>query len=235
MDASKAERTAGGFDVALRYLQDQILDERYRDGDRLPPERELAVEIGVSRGAVREALRVLQAQGVIVSSTGPGNGTRIQAAPVRALGRLIGVHVALGSVEFDDLTETRIALERAAVRAAASHRAPEHLRAARAHVQAMQAAPDVSTFNRYDTDFHVALAEAGQHPLMRDLTVALRQAAARPIQVAETSAADWEGLRGQLVRQHEAVLDAVEAGEELLAAELVEHHIRFASRELGTR
>ena len=111
--------TTGGFDAVLDHLTGEILDGRVVPGERLPTERDLATRLGASRSAVREAIKVLQAQGVLTSQAGPGGGTRVATGQGVALGRMLRLHVALGAVSFDELTETRVLLERGAARAAA--------------------------------------------------------------------------------------------------------------------
>src|SRR5512135_147297 len=83
------------YELVLDRVEEQIASGRLRAGDRLPAERELAAALGVSRVAVREAMRVLQAMGVITQGTGsgPDAGTTLTAAPGEALTRLIRMHV----------------------------------------------------------------------------------------------------------------------------------------------
>nr|WP_130866454.1 FCD domain-containing protein [Acidipropionibacterium timonense] len=218
----------GGFGVALSHIDAEILSGRLTNGQRLPPERELATQLGVSRGAVREAIRVLQAQGILVSETGRGNGTRVESTPSNAIGHILRLQLALDMVSFADLTETRVALEKAAVASAARIQHEEALQRAEATLGRMHdvAAPD--PFNELDTAFHVALAEAGDNHLMSDLTVAIRRAVHTPIRKAEHALADWAGFRDVLVADHVAMLAAVRAGDEDLAAARTEAHIRSA-------
>ncbi|WP_320060596.1 FadR/GntR family transcriptional regulator [Tessaracoccus defluvii] len=76
----------GGFESVLEYLTGEILGGRVPPGSRLPNERELATQLGASRSAVREALKVLQAQGVVTSHTGPAGGTRVATGQGRLSG-----------------------------------------------------------------------------------------------------------------------------------------------------
>lgn len=223
---------AGGFDVALGHIDAQILRGVYANGTRLPAERDLAAQLGVSRGAVREAIRVLQAQGILVSGTGRGNGTRVQARPSNAIGRILRLQLALDVVSFADLTETRVALERAACAAAARRREPEPLDRAAALLDQMREVVDPDPFNQLDTDFHVALAEAGDNRLMSNLTVAIRKSVENPISAAEQENESWPELRRMLVGQHEQMLAAITAGDADRAAELSEEHIRVAYEKL---
>nr|WP_307890963.1 FadR/GntR family transcriptional regulator [Acidipropionibacterium jensenii] len=218
----------GGFEVALGHLDAEILAGRYSNGTRLPAERELAAQLGVSRGAVREAIRVLQAQGILVSGTGRGAGTRVQATPTNAMGRILRLQLALDLVSFADLTESRVALECAACSAAAVRREPEPLDRARALQDRMRAELEPDPFNELDTQFHVALAEAGANRLMSDLTVAIRRAVHDPISRAEHALTDWQQFRSELVAHHDAILDAIIEGDPHKAARLTEDHIRSA-------
>lgn len=177
----------GGVSVVMRHIDDEILAGRWVNGSRLPPERELAASLSVSRGAVREAIRALEAQGILSSGTGRSNGTRVDARPSDAMGRILRLQLALDVVSFADLTETRIALEKAACAAAAKVRAPVPLTRATDLLVQMHDAMQPDSFNALDTAFHVALAEAGDNRLMRDLTVAIREAVHLPILEAEHS------------------------------------------------
>lgn len=222
----------GGFDVALGHIDAQILAGVYSNGTRLPAERDLATQLGVSRGAVREAIRVLQAQGILVSGTGRGNGTRVQAGPSNAIGRILRLQLALDVVSFADLTETRVALERAACAAAARRREPEPLARADALLEQMREVVSPDPFNELDTDFHVALAEAGDNRLMSNLTVAIRKSVEDPISAAERESTGWAELRRMLVGHHEGMLEAITTGDADRAAQLGEEHIRVAYEKL---
>lgn len=222
--------TTGGFDTVLDFLTTEILEGRAPAGSRLPNERELAAQLGASRSAVREAIKVLQAQGVVTSSTGPGRGTRVAASQGAAFGRMLKLHVALEAVSFAELTETRVVLERAAAEAAVGGRG---LSAVRQLAAEMVDVTDPAAFNDLDTAFHVAIASVGANRLIRDMTIAIREAVASRILDAEQRLTDWEGLRQQLVQEHERILSAIEAGDGAHAADLCEAHIRGAHDALG--
>ncbi|EGR94421.1 FCD domain protein [ [[Propionibacterium] namnetense SK182B-JCVI] len=222
----------GGFSVAMRHIDAEILAGRWVNGSRLPPERELAASLGISRGAVREAIRALEAQGILSSGTGRGNGTRVDARPSDAMGRILRLQLALEVVSFADLTETRVALEKAACAAAAQVRALGPLARAANLLAQMHDALQPDSFNALDTAFHVALAEAGDNRLMSDLAVAIREAVHLPILEAEHSLIGWEHWRDGLVCDHKEMLAAIENGDPERAAEVTEVHIRNAYETL---
>lgn len=221
-----------GFDVALHHIESAIQSGDYVAGMQLPPERELATKLSVGRGAVREAIRVLQAQGIVVSGTGPGNGTRIRVTPGDAFARMLRLHLALDSTTVPDLTETRVVLERAACEAAAKHGPCSALTRAKVLLERMETHNGTDDFNGLDTAFHVALVEAGGNHMLTMICTAIRHTLAHPIRIAELQLDDWPGFRAGLVTEHRSLFEAIERGDAELAGRLAEEHIRHAYSEL---
>lgn len=222
------------YELVLERIESQIASGALRAGERLPPERELASLLGVSRPAVREALRILEAQGAVRSQVGngPGSGTTIDRVPSDALTRLLRLHVSLGSFELEDVIETRVALERSSVVLACHNAGAQDLARMQAALLAMDAKEvDRETFNQSDTEFHLALADAGGNRLMSDLTRAIRESVRMPILASlsampETGKTSWPRVRDGLRADHHAIFAAVEAGQAEHAADRLEAHIR---------
>jgi GntR family transcriptional repressor for pyruvate dehydrogenase complex len=230
------------YELVLQRIESQIVTGALRAGERLPPERELAELLGVSRPAVREALRVLEAQGVVRSQVGkgPDSGTTIDRVPSDALARLLRLHVALGSFPLEDVIETRVALERASVVFACRNARPQELADMREILLAMDEPEiDRETFDQLDTDFHVALADAGGNRLMSDVTRAIRESVRMPILAAmnampPTGTQGWPSVRDGLRSDHRAIFSAVESAQAEVAADRVEAHIRGFSTHMTT-
>ncbi len=233
--AAEAGRRA--FEIVLAWVDEAILEGRLRVGDLLPAERELARRLDVSRSAVREAVRTLQAQGVVRSTVGAGSagGTTITGVPAHALTRLLRLHVALANFRLPDVIEVRVSLERLSARLAATHWSESDLVRLREALDAMeQAAGDRDRFNDADTAFHVALARAAGNLLAADLTVAIRESLRLPILDQFRHLPAWDELARRLLKEHAAILDAIEARDAAAAESLVEEHIRSAWRTLTT-
>lgn len=228
MDSAPTRDGIRAYEVVLHHIETGILDGVYHKGDQLPPERDLAAQLNVGRSAVREAMRVLQTAGLITASTGRGGGTRLTPAQGDALARIFRLHLAIAGAGISDLTETRVALERASAASAARAASMKTLRALAGTVTAMQATETVDAFNDLDTEFHVLIARSGRNDLVADLTVAIREAVREPIRQASIQLADWARFRLRLIEEHQAILRAVEAGDADQAAELMEGHIRAA-------
>lgn len=222
------------YELVLRRIEEQLINRSLRPGDRLPAERDLAVMLGASRPAVREALRVLQAQGILRSTVGTGadSGTIVMSAPSGALTRLLRVHLAVASFPMADVVQARVVLERFSALEAAEHPKPDSLeRIHRVLTQMDETDIARERFNELDTEFHVAIAESCGNQLIADLTVAVRESIRSDIHNALTAEPDWPLVRDSLRRDHHQIFKALQAKDGPSAAELLEQHIlRFYSR-----
>jgi GntR family transcriptional regulator, transcriptional repressor for pyruvate dehydrogenase complex len=225
------------YELVLDRVEEQILRGQVKVGDRLPAERELASLLGVSRSAVREAMRTLEAQGVVHSAvgTGPESGTIVAAQSSQALTRLLRLHVGLASFPLADLVEARTMLERWSVRLAARNAGTGDLSRAAELVAAMDE-PDLllAEFNDLDTAFHVAIADAGGNRLVRDITSAIRESLRHRILATFEALGEWAEVAATLRVEHHEILDRIAAGDPVGAADSVERHIRgFSARIPG--
>jgi len=228
-------KRARAHELVIEAIEDRILSGALQVGDALPPERELATSLEVSRAGVREAVRVLEAQGVLRSQPGAGAtaGTFIAALPRDALTRFLRLHVALSNFSIADVTEARIVLERASA-ASASRRldaaARDVMIAALDRMDQPHASRD--SFNEADTQFHLAIAEASGSALSAALTAAIRSAMKVPILRAAERTEEWPEESDRLRREHRAIFAALDAGDAERAADLAEDHIRRAASVL---
>lgn len=233
------------FEIVLAHIEDSILAGTYRVGDTLPAERQLAEQLGVSRAAVREAIRALEAQGVLSSSVGAGTtgGTKVTHARGRALTRLLRLHVHLSDAPVDEVVELRVSLERTSARLVATAADEDVVVDLRAAVEAMEdPGLDLAEFNELDTRFHVAIARLARNDLVTDLTTAVREALRGPILDAERrleGTGAFDEFRATLLAGHRALYEAIAAHDGAAAADLVEQHIRSAyailpDMQLGT-
>lgn len=214
-------------------IEEQIAAGALTVGDLLPPERELAARLGVSRAGVREAVRVLESHGVLRSRPGVDGGTFVTPVPREALTRFLRLHIALSNFALEDVVDARVVLERASAARAATSHAEDGMTVMREALERMEA-PGVSRedFNAADTAFHSGLAEASGSAVSAALTVSIRTALRGLILAAMQRSTSWEAVSDQLRAEHRAIYDAVAAGHGELAAELVERHIRSAADDL---
>ena len=216
-------------ELVLRRIEEQILGGRLRVGDRLPGERQLATMLGVSRPALREALRVLEAEGVLVAHVGrgPDAGATIAAQPEDALNRIMRLHLALSHYRLEEVLEARVMLERWSVAEAARRGDPERIAEAERLLGLMND-PTLSPekFSDLDSAFHTELALASGNHLLGNVSAALREAVRPLIVEVLHDVPDWPATVATLWAQHREILKAVREGRVEDVASAVEEHIR---------
>jgi DNA-binding FadR family transcriptional regulator len=111
-------KTRRTFEIICEQIRSQLASGVLKAGDKLPAERELAVELKVSRNALREALRSLEVAGIIRNVKGVKGGAFIQSAEPDRVTAAMRDYVSLGEVSLDELTEARLAIQDIIVRLA---------------------------------------------------------------------------------------------------------------------
>lgn len=214
----------------VHQIEVQILEGHLRPGDRLPGERQLAEQLGVSRASVREALRVLEALEFIRarSGTGEGSGSIVVQEPTAggAMTSLLRLHIGLSHFTMPDVIQARAVVESWAARMAARRAG----RADIANLAAILTRMESSSlsrwdFNELDTEFHVGLAETSGNRLVTYFMHAIRDAVRIEMVAAFDRLADWQEVAEGLRKEHAAVLHAITVRDEEAAARTLENHI----------
>lgn len=212
----------------LAQIAERIIDGRLEVGDRLPSERELVTALGVSRGSVREALRILESMGIIEANVGSGRdaGSTVSGRPSEALSNLLRLHMALSRFQLVDLVEVRIQLERAAAARASSVAQTSDIARLNEIVDEMSRGDlEHAQFHELDTEFHVTIANVSGNALSADLMHALRGAVRTHMETAFEAIKDWDAMVRRLSDEHRQITAAIGAHDGALAADLVAEHI----------
>ncbi|WP_437678142.1 FadR/GntR family transcriptional regulator [Sorangium sp. So ce131] len=218
-------RSAIYVDVAGQ-IRDVILNRSFSSGERLPPARALAQQFGVSRATIREALRHLQAQGLLAPN---GRTSPIQAAgPNAAVDRFCEAltHlVQLRNVSLPDLVELRVAIETAAMTRSAVAPVAAHLDEARAALEEMER-PQISPteFHHVDIAFHAAQVAASGNQALALVMLAVKDSIRLHPDEA-LRARSFAAIRPRVVEEHRALLRAIERGNTRSAATLLRAHL----------
>jgi GntR family transcriptional regulator, transcriptional repressor for pyruvate dehydrogenase complex len=219
--------------LVLRWIEDQLSGGQLAVGGRLPAERTLAEQLGVSRTSVREAIRILEAMGVVRAGvgSGPEAGTVVISDPTAALGSALRLHVATQHLPVEDVVETRVLLESWAA-ARARPDSPE-LDLAGALLDDMDADHAVDDFLALDVRFHLALADAAGNAVVSAMMGSLREAIQGYAGQLTGNLPDWDATASRLRSEHREILAAIRKDDGGLAAELVAAHIRGYYTEAG--
>lgn len=230
--------TIRSYQTVLARIEADLASGRLEVGGRLPGERALAERYEVSRASVREAIRVLEAMGLIRTAAGSGQdaGAVLIAEPARPIGAAVRWHLTSRHLPVADIVGTRILIESWALRKAAERQATGgvDLTAARTLLAAMQE-PTLSSadFLVLDTRFHVALAELAGNTVVAAIMAAMREGIESYVTEAVDGLADWPGMADVLRREHAGMLDAVQQGLPGQASAMVAAHIDGFYRATG--
>lgn len=219
--------------VVQQWIELELSQGRLSLGSRLPAERALAEQLAVSRTSVREAIRILEAMGVVRAGvgSGPDAGTVVIADPTAALGSALRLHVATAHLPVRDIVETRVLLESWAV----SRVRPDATVMARAAelLDLMDAASDVDYFLELDVQFHLALASAAGNAVVSAMMGSLRESIQNYAGTLTANLPDWQRTSARLRREHREILAAIAADDGGRATKLVAHHIEGYYAEAG--
>ncbi len=153
------------MEAVSQQLQQAIADRDLRPGDRIGTEAELAIQLGVSRPALREAVRLLVGSNRVRAARGPGGGVFVAQTPdgslARTISEAIAAMLASAATSIAELTEVRLLLEVPLAGLAARRASDGHLAELREAIAAASAAPDDDAVQRdSDIRFHRTIAAA---------------------------------------------------------------------------
>ncbi|WP_020390716.1 FadR/GntR family transcriptional regulator [Kribbella catacumbae] len=217
------------YELVLNRVEADLAAGRLRLGGRLPGERSLAEQLGISRPSVREAVRVLEAMGVVRTATGsgPDAGAVIVAEPASPLTALLRLHLATNHLPMGDIVQTRVLLESWTAREAAQNQAGgEQLVVAEGLLDRMDE-PGLTPeeFHLLDAEFHVALSALAGNVLIAAVMSSLRTAIHSYVLAAVPNLADWDATAVGLRAEHRSIVAAIRAGQGDEAAALITAHI----------
>jgi GntR family transcriptional repressor for pyruvate dehydrogenase complex len=225
--------------LVLTWIEKQLSEGALSVGGRLPAERTLADQLGVSRTSVREAIRILEAMGVVRAGvgSGPEAGTVVISDPTAALGSALRLHVATQHLPVSDIVETRVLLESWAA-SRARPEAPE-LEQAAALLDEMDAvgrgSEEADAFLALDVRFHLCLADAAGNAVVSAMMGSLRESIQGYAGTLTANLPDWAATARRLQAEHRGILAAIRNDDGARAAKLVAAHIEGYYREAGVR
>lgn len=225
------ERT---FSILLESIENKLRRGQLRVGDRLPSERALSEQYGISRASVREALQVLVAVGLIESGvgSGPKAGAIVVSEPSDALSWALRMHIATKTLPVSDVVSTRILLEGHAARVAAEAVQAEGSDKVLARAQEYLEEMDSETisddrFHFCDTRFHYEISSLSHNLALETVIDSLHLATVSYVEEAVPYIGDWAQTKRTLQEQHRDILSAILSGNADLAEQKVSEHITW--------
>jgi GntR family transcriptional repressor for pyruvate dehydrogenase complex len=221
----RTRKVSKTYQRIINHIRGEISSRNLRPGDKLPPEADLARSLGVSRPTVREALKVLESQNVLRSSTGPTGGTFVRSLSEAGVAEYLTDSITLlldtDELTLEELWAAREAIEIRAVGAAAVRRTEQDLATMRRTIES----DEYKDFDSYfpDITFHRAIANASGNRLltlfmlsihMTTITLAERYILPEAKQVSQD--------------QHRLIYEAILDQDEALAMTRMEEHLQMA-------
>jgi GntR family transcriptional regulator, transcriptional repressor for pyruvate dehydrogenase complex len=217
----KIVRSSRLYEQIVQQVEESIHKGALKAGDQLPPERELAEQFGVSRTAVREAVKALREKGLVEAY--PGRGTFITDGSSYTIRQSLDRMMRSGHEGFTSLAEVREILEPEIAALATTRAGEEDIAAMREQVAAMDAAKgDPEAYIEADLDFHLALAEAADNAIILSLIdsiVGLLREQRMGIFLV-----DGGPERGQY--HHKRILEAIEHRDPVGARDAMKAHLK---------
>ncbi len=169
-------KTKRACEVIYEQIYDKIVQGELGAGDRLPPERVLAEQFQRSRPSVREALRMLQQNGLIRIDIGSAGGSIVQGLSVSGLERNLKDSVSSGIFSIQELKDYRIINDMGCARLAARNRTEADIAALRENiVQYGASVNDPETLHRVDAEYHSILAAASHNAMVTAVNSAITE------------------------------------------------------------
>lgn len=215
------------YETIVKQIQKLISSGTLKPGQRLPPERELAEELGVSRTSIREALRALETMGYLESKVGVGGGTYVKEITFSNIISPFSETLLQNDDFIVELLEVRLVLEIEVVRLAAMRRSDDDIRRLRDAVEQMRAEIGRGeTGLNGDNAFHRVLADAANNRVLHEF-VGMCGNLLEVEREEHLRARTDEPLSA--LTQHELILNAVIDRDADTAQRLMQEHILSVS------
>jgi len=217
-------------DTEAQRILNMIEDGTLKVGDKLPGQRELASQLGIGRSSIREAIRSLEAVGVL--KTRPGLGTYVVSAqPYALVASSIASWLADHREEVIKVFEVREAIETKAAELAAANISSSQIREMKAAIEKMDAcsrSSDIEGLAMADYEFHDLISRAAQNDLLYKLIDDIQHSLLKSRRAILT----LPGRADQSVAEHYLILDALKLHDPLKAKESMRLHLKSALSEV---
>jgi len=204
-------------------VRDQLFAKELKPGDFLGTEKDLAARFGTSRIVARDALRTLEALGIVEIRMGKGGGARIAPGNPRLFAEALAVQLDLTGVTVPEIMDAQRAIETLGAELAAEHATPEDItKLRRLLAEAEAAMDDLDTFTRLSRDFHLAVAEASHNRVLVVQLVSLEHVSWPRRNVTATPK-----LARHILEIHSKLVDLIEMRDAAAARALMDDHVKM--------
>jgi DNA-binding FadR family transcriptional regulator len=220
---SGGRRTEKVSETIARQILRDIQQQGLVPGSTLPPESVMLERFDIGRGSLREALRILEVNGLVTIKTGPGGGPIVAASDPRNFGQMLTLHLQSIGATFRQLLEARVDYEALLAGRAAGREGDDAARAVREAMDlSAQPSFDDMRYASVTSGFHSTVCEAGGNPVLALAANSIQSIWA----VRVTSVLFGPEDRPMVHQQHEAITRAIEKHEAKKAERLMREHLQ---------
>jgi len=202
-------------------VREALFERRYRPGEFLGTEKDLAARHGVSRIVARDALRTLEALGIVDISRGAGGGARITRGNPQLFAEALAVQLELADIDREEIMTAQGAVEGLAAELAARHATPAQILSLTKLVDEAEALlDDLDAFTRASLQFHLGVAEASHNRVLHYQLISL-QHVSWPTRNRTLNRA----LAKKILDAHRRLVALIEARDPVAARQFMEAHV----------
>lgn len=209
-------------DVLADDLRERILRGEFPEGTALPPERELVSQTRMSRTTVREALRILEVQGLVQIRTGRAGGAFVQQPGQESIASSVSLLIRGRQIRVAALLETRESVEPSCAQLAARYRTDSDLTELDRANEAISAEGPLTDFLTANVDWHIAVAVASHNELLTGFMLALSRAI---YAATDNQTFVDEDVRRTTVRAHKSITEAIRMRDPDAAIRRMKRHV----------
>ena len=223
-------RPARASDEVVQQIKALIFSGRLGPGDQLPPEKDLTEQFGLSRITIRDALRVLESEGLVEIRVGARGGAFVARPTTQRISESLTTLLRLQHVTIQELIEARLVVEPQMASLAAKRATAGDVQAMEQAIAAARAGHRAGDprFMPHSIAFHLALAEASRNQVLLSTVNSIRA----PFQeaLATAPAAD---MAERAIADHQLILDAIKARDGERAQQVMHEHIAYFAKRVG--
>jgi GntR family transcriptional regulator, transcriptional repressor for pyruvate dehydrogenase complex len=225
-------RVPKASDVLADQLRRRILEGDLEPGAMLPNERALAEESRLSRTSVREALRILEIDGLVATRPGRNGGTVVRRPDADSVAHTLDVFIRGRRVRIHDVLEIREEIEPICAGLAAERRTDEDLAELDDLTRAVRDAfEDVPRFLTTNVAWHLAVARAGHNELLATFMLAISNAVRAATDIEDFNS---DAVRAGALKAHDRVIAAIRTGDADAARESMRRHVHAYREQLAS-
>lgn len=204
-------------------VRQALFEKQLKPGDFLGTEKDLAARFGASRIVARDALRTLEALGIVEIRMGKGGGARIASGNPRLFAEALAVQLELTGVGVAEVMDAQRAVETLAAELAAQNATADDVSKLRRLLREAEAAlPDLDAFTRLSRDFHLAVAEASHNRVLIVQLISLEHVSWPRRNVTATGK-----LARHVIEIHTKLTDLIELRDASAARALMDDHVKM--------